>query len=113
MQGVLNYRKDNNMSALSKEFIESLGITISDKNYQHFADHFDETLRSRVIDSIIDNLTDEQLEAFSQLPQENEDELWAWLQTNVPDLSEIIQDEIDILLGELAENSDQINESTS
>lgn len=101
------------MSSLSKEFLESLGITLDDATYTHFVNHFDDTLREQIIDSIIDNLTDEQLEAFSHLPQDNEQELWSWLQTNIPDLGEIVQDEIDILLGELAENSDQINEPTS
>jgi hypothetical protein len=31
-----------------------------------------------------------------------------WLVENVPDLSEIIQDEVAILLGEIVENSDEI-----
>jgi len=96
------------MSALTKEFLESIGVQLDDATYQAFAEHFDETLSSRVIDSIINNLDDEQLEQFAAMRDSSEDELWQWVQANVPELSEIIQDEVDILLGDLAESADSI-----
>ena len=35
-------------------------------------------------------------------------EIVQWLQTNVPDFADIVSDEVDILLGEIAENSENI-----
>jgi len=96
------------MNALTKEFLESIGITLDDTTYQAFAEHFDETLNQRIIESIVDSLDDEQLARFATLRDSGDDELWQWLQTNVPELGDIIQDEIDILLGDLAESADDI-----
>lgn len=102
------------MNVLTKSFLENIGIHLDDAAYQLFAEHFDSTLNNRIVDSIVDNLSDDQLEDFSRVQTgNNEDEMWTWLQVNIPELGEIVQDEIDILLGEIAENSEQINEPTS
>lgn len=102
------------MGVLTKDFLTGLGIQLDDDTYAMFSEHFEETLSTRIIESIVDYLDSAQLEEFSRL-QENskEDQLWPWLEASIPELGDIIQDEIDILLGELAENSDQINEPTS
>lgn len=96
------------MSALTKEFLESIGIQLDDVMFAHFAEHFDSTLKERIISDIIDELDDEQLTQLEQLKNSEGDQLWHWIQTNVLDLSDIIQDEVDILLGELSENSEHI-----
>jgi len=96
------------MSALTKEFLASLGIQLDDTSFAAFADHFDTTLKERIISDIIDELDDEQLAQLEQLKNSDGDQLWHWVQANVLDLSEIIQDEVDILLGDLAENADHI-----
>ena len=41
----------------------------------------------------------------------NDEELLNWLKTNVLDFKDIVSDEVDILLGELAENSEAFNNS--
>lgn len=96
------------MSALTKEFLESIGIQLDDATFAAFAAHFDATLKDRIITDIIDGLDDEQLTQLEQLKNSDGDQLWHWIQTNVTDLSDIIQEEVDILLGELAENADHI-----
>ncbi len=94
------------MSVISKQFLSTIGIELDDQTYQAFVEHFDETLSERIIDEIIDSLSDEQVEQLAQAQNAGGDQLWQWLQAAVPDLSEIIQQEIDILLGDLAEDSD-------
>ncbi len=96
------------MSALTKDFLESIGIQLDDTTFVAFADHFDSTLKDRILTDIIDELDDEQLDQVEALKDADGDQLWRWIQVNITDLSEIIQEEIDILLGELAENAEHI-----
>lgn len=97
------------MSIVSKEFLSSIGVILDDQSYSVFAAHFDETLIDRIIESILDILEDEQVDQLAELKDSADSEaLWQWVQSAVPELGEIIQEEIDILLGEIAENSDRI-----
>ena len=96
------------MSTLTKEFLQSIGINLDDTAFTAFAEHFDTTLQERIISDIIDELDDEQLIQLEQLKNSDGDQVWHWIQTNVTDLSEIIQEEVDILLGDVAENADHI-----
>jgi hypothetical protein len=96
------------MSALTKDFLESIGISLDDATFEAFANHFDTSLKERILSDIIDDLDDDQLAELEQMKNTDGDQLWHWVQANVTDLNEIIQDEVDILLGELAENADHI-----
>ncbi len=96
------------MGTLTKEFLESIDIHIDDTTFAAFATHFDETLKDRILTEIIDELDDEQLAQLELLKNTDGDHVWHWVQENILDLSEIIQEEVDILLGELAENADHI-----
>lgn len=96
------------MSVITKEYLNSLDINLDDQTFQAFSDHFDETLLDRIIDDILDSLDDPQVQELLHLRQTNSDQLWQWLQTNVPDLNSIIQNEVTILIGDVAENSEHI-----
>jgi hypothetical protein len=96
------------MSTLSKDFLQSIGINLDDSTFIAFSEHFDATLKERIISDIVDELDDEQLGQLEQLKNSDGDQIWHWIQTNVTDLSEIIQEEVDILLGDVAENADHI-----
>ena len=47
--------------------------------------------------------------AFLKIVCGDDESLRQWIVTNVPDLAEIVSDEIDILFGEIAENSEAID----
>ena len=96
------------MNTLSREFLQSIDIELDDASYAAFTEHFDTTLSNRIIEEVVDSLDETQAAEFIKLKSADSNQLWQWLQVNVPDLNEIIQDEIDILLGDLAENSDKI-----
>lgn len=96
------------MAAPTKEFLEGIGIQLDDQTYAAFSTHFEDTLFDRIIDSIIETLNDGQVDELRQSHSVSGEQLWQWVQANVPDLGEIVQEEIDILLGELAEHSDSI-----
>lgn len=101
------------MSTLNRQFLESIGIVLDDQAFSQFNEHFEVTLEERIMESIVDELNEQQLRELSELRGGDDEQLQQWLRLNITDIDEIIQDEIDILLGELAENSEQINESTS
>lgn len=101
------------MALLDKALLNDLGIELSEQDYLSLADHFDNTLRDRVIAEIVEELSPEQAEQLATMQNVDDSQLQAWLTANVPSLSEIVSDEIDILLGELAENSEAFNSGTT
>lgn len=77
-----------------------------------FLQHVNDTLDERVGTEITESLNDDQLKELLDVQEKGTDEeVGAWLDKNVPELQEIAQDEIDILLGELAENADNVNKA--
>lgn len=96
------------MAILSRTFLTDLGIELNEADYQALSDHFDTTLHQRVVDEIIDELMPEQADELAALQGHDDTEIQAWLTANVPDLAEIVSDEVYILLGEIAEHSDAI-----
>ena len=97
---------------ITLETVTALGINLEGQDVDALLTHLNDTLEERVGTEVTDSLNDEQLDTLLKL-QENatEEEVGAWLTQNVPELQQITQDEIDILLGELAENSGAINET--
>ncbi len=93
---------------LNKRFLESIGIVLDDETYQALAEHYANTLDERVINEIIEELDETQLVELTNLKSEKPEALQQWLVVNVPQLNEIIEDEIAILLGDITESSDQI-----
>jgi len=94
------------MALLDREILDDLGIHLAEQDYASLFDHFDTTLRNRVIAEIVEELTPEQAEQLAGLQETTDEQLLEWLLTNVPNFGEIVSDEVDILLGELAENSE-------
>lgn len=93
---------------ISKEFLQSIGVNVDDATYDQLISHFGETLENRIVEEVVATLSEEQLDELAQLNDQPGADLQAWIKENVPELQEIAQDEVDILLGELAENADQI-----
>lgn len=73
------------------------------------ADHFETTLRERVIGEIVEELSPERAQELAGLDGVSDEQLHAWLQANVLDFGDIVSNEVDILLGEPAENSEAFN----
>ena len=96
------------MPILSKAILDNIGIQLSDSDYASLAEHFETTLNERVVNEIALELTPEQAKELATLDHADDATVLQWLQTNVQDLSEIISDEVDILLGELTENSEAL-----
>lgn len=93
---------------ITKEFLQGIGVNVDDATYDQLVAHFGDTLENRIIDEVVASLSDEQVEELAGLSDQSDADLQAWVKENVPDLQQIAQDEVDILLGELAENAEQI-----
>jgi hypothetical protein len=82
---------------------------LNDQDYQLLEEHFETTLRSRVIEEIVEELSPEQAQELATMQDQSDEQLLAWLQVNVLNFRDVVSDEVDILLGELAENSESFN----
>lgn len=96
------------MPLLSRTILQNLGIELSDEDFASLAEHFETTLDERVFNEVVLELTPEQAEQLAAMQQSSDEDVLGWLQANVPALPEIVADEVDILLGELAESSETL-----
>lgn len=96
------------MPLLSKELLEQIGVTMSPEDQELLSEHFETTLDERVTNELIAELSDEQVDQLAALRDGSNEALATWLKENVPELKAIIEDETAILLGELAEHSDNL-----
>jgi hypothetical protein len=94
---------------LDNDLLTALGINLSDDQATALSEHFEETLQERIGLAIFDTLDDEQVATLLKLQETgNDPETAAWVKQNVPDYEAIVQDQIDILLGELASDADNL-----
>lgn len=95
---------------ITQSTLDALGIDLTGQDVESLLTHLNDTLQERVGAEITETLNDEQLKTLLDMQENaNEDEIATWLEANVPDMQQIVQDEIDIIIGELADSSDQIN----
>jgi hypothetical protein len=94
---------------ITKDLLVALGINVAEDQLDTLVEHANTTLHERIGAEITESLDDEQLKELVALEEAGDDDkVTSWLSANVPELKEIIEDERDILLGELAENADSI-----
>jgi len=97
---------------ITKALLDEAGIDLTGQDVDALLAHLNRTLEERVGTEITESLDDTQLDELLAVQENGSDEeVGAWLEKNVPELQEITQDEIDILLGELSENADSINQA--
>lgn len=93
---------------ITRAHLEEVGVN-TDGDVDALLAHLNETLEERVGAAITELLDDDKLKELIALQdQENDEAVGEWIGENVPDLQQIAEDERDILLGELAENADEV-----
>ena len=90
---------------LTRDFLKSIGVDVSDEDYQKLADSFEETLYQRVVEEIMLELDSKKAAELSELAEADDVLVQQWLSQNVEDLEEIVTDELEILLGDIAEGA--------
>ena len=98
-----------NQQYITREILEAMGIGLPVGEEEQFVAHVNETLAQRIGDDIAESLDDDQLDEMLAIQKTGDTvKLTEWLSANVPDLSEIANNERDILLGEIADNADAV-----
>lgn len=96
-------------SYITKQQLINIGITLDDDAIESLLTHLNETVEERVGADIAASLSDEQLKELLKLQETATDEaLGSWIASHVSDHEQIVQDTIDIVLGELADGADGI-----
>ncbi len=98
------------MQLITTQNLIDLGI--SEDKHEALLDHLNEQLQERIGIAITDLLDDQQVATLLDLQETGTDEqVDTWLQEHIPDMEAVVQDEVAILLGELADSSDSISET--
>lgn len=92
------------MSALTKEYLESLGVEFpDDASYASFIDHYHSTVYQRTVDRIVAELDDQQIIELDHFKDQGDKELNSWLIANVPEFGDIVKEEVYSLIGEIVD----------
>lgn len=93
---------------ITQSTLTTLGIDLSDQDVDALLDDLNETLQERVGTEITQSLSEDQLKELVELQESaSEAQIGEWLQKNIPDMQQIIQNEIDILIGEIVEDEEE------
>lgn len=97
---------------ITKDTLLELGVNLSDQDVDSLLEHLNETVEDRIGTEITESLDETQLEELVKLQETaTEEELGQWIAEHVPEYEAIVQDNIDIVLGELVDSSDGINKA--
>ena len=98
------------VTIVTKAQLNSIGINLPEDQMQALTQHVEDTINSQIGEEIVESLDDEQLKELVQM-QDNDvpaEEIDVWIRERIPEYDEIIEDNVAIVLGELADNSDAI-----
>ena len=99
-----------NTQTITQNDIAQLVSNLPKDEVTTLVDHLNETLEERVGAEIAESLDDNQLAELLQVQDSNDAQaMEQWYTKNVTELEEIVADEKAILLGELAENANNIS----
>lgn len=94
---------------LDTNILQALGINLSGAELEKFQQHFSDTLDERVGLAIFDQLSDTEAEELIALQDSSDGtKINTWIKAHVPDYEEIVRTEYDLLVGEVAEQSEAI-----
>lgn len=90
--------------------LADLGIELNDTDIESLLAHLNETIEEKIGMEITESLDDVQLQELVEMQESaSDDELGAWIAKHVPNYMEIVQDNIDIAIGEMVDSADGIN----
>ena len=93
---------------ITLEDLQSIGINPQTEQVETTLSDLNNTLNKRIGVEITEALTDEQLDEMMTVKQSGDnDALASWMSANIPELEDIVSDERDILLGELADKASE------
>jgi hypothetical protein len=86
---------------ITKEIVEALDLRLGDEDIARL----NQQLNERVGTAVAETLDGDRLETLqTKIQADDAAALRQWLQDNIPDLDDIVRDQIDIFLGDLVSN---------
>lgn len=98
-----------NQTYVTVQTLRDFGLTVDDATVDALLQHLNDTIEERIGAEIVEALDDDQLKEMLAIQDAGDDALGEWIAAHVPEYEQIVQDNIDITVGELAENTDAIN----
>ena len=93
---------------ITLEDLQSIGINPQTEQVETTLSDLNNTLNERIGVEITESLTDEQLDEMMTVKQSGDkDALASWMSANIPEIKDIVSDERDIFLGELADKASE------
>lgn len=100
-------------TTITPELLTQAGVSVPAEKLDALVEQLNTELEDRVGEEITNALDDDKLEVLAKLQETaTDEELAEWISTNVEDLEAIINDEIDILLGEVSENAETLSQTS-
>ncbi len=100
-------------TTITPELLTQTGVSIPAEQVGTLVEQLNAELEERVGEEITNALDDDKLETLAKLQETaTDEELAEWINMNIEDLEAIINDEIDILLGEVSENVEKFNQTS-
>ncbi len=95
---------------VTREQLNSIGINLPDEQMQALIEQAEETINERIGEEVVDSLDDEQLVELASLQEANApaEQIEEWIVARVPDYQDIVEDNVTIVLGEIAENTEKL-----
>ena len=92
-----------------QQILDALEVKLDPAKFAALQEHMQKTLQERVGLALVELLEDDEVEELVALTKGNDQPaLTEWLEQHVPDYKDVVEDEINILLGDLAEGSEQL-----
>lgn len=93
------------------ETLKTYGIKVDAASADALLLHINTTVEERIGAEITDSLTEAQIKELIALQENgNEDRIGEWITREVPNYAEIVQSNIDAVLGEMVESTENINQ---
>lgn len=106
-----NDSQQDNQDMITIDQLRSIGIDLPDEQMQALVEHAENTVSEQIGEEVVDSLDDDQLAEFVALQEADApaEQVEEWIMKHVEDYEDIIEDNVAIVLGDLAESVESIN----
>lgn len=89
---------------ITQDDLTSLGVDPATTDIDKLVGELNDKVEEKIGDEIVESLTEPDVQTLVDMQETaSDEELGKWIAEHVPDYQEIVQDNIDIVLGEFAE----------
>lgn len=93
------------MPLIDQKFLNDIGIDTDDATLRQLDDSFTDELSDNICDEIFESLSEDQALELLDLMEHEDPHVASWLSKALPNLRDIVEDEITIMYGTLAERA--------